>query len=157
MGFTAHFYLPFLALSGRTEIIIYMYWFDNFCTMASMELVLDSTVLMTVYGGPGYICCSDITCSVSYKGWGNLWFPTHVLNFPPFPPSSFADFCHMCVLLSYPKIIMSPTLPSLKSGFCIKHWHVFLLLSDSTYTMPIEALESGTNKGLSVNGRRVNT
>lgn len=35
--------------------------------------------------------------------------------------------------------------------------HVFHSLSDSTYTMPVEALESGTNKGLSINGRRVNT
>ena len=31
------------------------------------------------------------------------------------------DFCHILVLFSHPKSIMSPTLPSQKSWFCTKH------------------------------------
>ena len=50
--------------------------------------------------------------TVFHTEGGELGFPTPKLKFPP---SSFAGFHHILVLLSHPKSIMSPTLASQKS------------------------------------------
>ena len=61
---------------------------------------------------------------------GKFGFPTLMLKFPP---SSFADFCHVLVLLSHPKSIMSPLYLTISK---------IMILYETLHTKVVEGLTS---------------